>query len=159
MKLGKNTRKVWLIVHIASGGTWLGMDLVLGVLVVTAMSASDPLTVSVALQAVELFAVWPLIIAGLASLVSGIVLGLGTRYGLVRYWWVFVKLVMSVVLILLVVFALRPGVHEAAEMGRSLSGAVPGDMLFPPIVSTAAVLFATVISVLKPWGRLRKDKS
>nr|CEL20619.1 membrane protein [Kibdelosporangium sp. MJ126-NF4]CTQ89531.1 membrane protein [Kibdelosporangium sp. MJ126-NF4] len=148
---------MWLIVHIAAAGAWLGMDLVLGVLVVTALVATDPQTVSVALQAVELFAVWPVAIAGVVCLASGIVLGLGTKYGLVRYWWVFVKLVMNIVLLVLVVVVLPPGVREAAEIGRALTGDVPSGMLFPPVVSTAAVLFATVISVLKPWGRLRKD--
>ncbi|ALG11408.1 hypothetical protein [Kibdelosporangium phytohabitans] len=157
IRLGKDVRKVWLIVHIAAAGAWLGMDLVLGVLIFTAMWTSDPQTLSVAMQALELFAVWPLIITGVACLISGVVLGLGTKYGLVRYWWVFVKLVLNILLVLLVVFALRPGVHEAAELGRSLLATRPGDMVYPPIVSTAAVLFATVISVLKPWGRLRKD--
>lgn len=159
IRLGRVVRKVWLIVHIAAAGAWLGMDLVLGVLVFTAVGTSDPATFSVAMQALELFAVWPLIITGLLCLVSGVVLGVGTRYGLVRYWWVVVKLVLNVVLVLLVVLVLPPGVHEAAELGRSLVVTDPGDMVFPPIVSTAAVLFATVVSVLKPWGRFRKDKA
>ncbi|MCE7011268.1 hypothetical protein LWC34_51945 [Kibdelosporangium philippinense] len=157
-RLGKGTRRAWLIIHIVSAGAWIGMDLVLGVLVFTAMWTSDPQTAAVAYQALELFAVWPLIITGIVCLISGIALGLGTKYGLVRYWWVFVKLIMNVILVLLVIFSLRTGVQEAAEFGRGLAAAPPDSMIFPPIVSTSAVLFATVISVIKPWGRLRKDK-
>jgi hypothetical protein len=33
-----------------------------------------------------LFAVWPLIATGLVCLASGVVLGLGTKWGLIRYW-------------------------------------------------------------------------
>lgn len=135
------------------------MDLVMAVLVFTARGTADPQTAAIAYQALELFAVWPLIITGVVCLASGVVLGLGTKYGLARYWWVFVKLIMNVILVLLVVFSLRAGVQEAAEYGRTMAGEVPGDLVFPPIVSTGAVLFATVISVIKPWGRLRKDKS
>ena len=29
------------------------------------------------------------------------------------------------------------------------------DLFFPPIVSLSALTFATVLSVAKPWGRLR----
>ncbi|MFC0110850.1 hypothetical protein [Kibdelosporangium aridum] len=158
-RLGKGARKAWLIVHIVAAGAWIGMDLVLGVLVFTAMWTSDPATAAVAYQALELFAVWPLIITGVVCLVSGIVLGLFSKYGLVKYWWVFVKLVMNIVLVLLVIFSLRTGVQEAAEFGRGVAAMPPDSMAFPPIVSTSAVIFATVISVIKPWGRLRKDKS
>jgi hypothetical protein len=57
-----------------------------------------------------------------------------------------------------VFFSLRSGVQEAAEYGRTMTGPAPGDMIFPPIVSTISLLFATVISVFKPWGKVRKDK-
>jgi hypothetical protein len=36
------------------------------------------------------------------SLASGVVLGLGTKWGLIRYWWVAAKLVLNVVLVALV---------------------------------------------------------
>lgn len=42
-------------------------------------------------------------------------LGLGTKWGLVRYWWVAIKLALNAALVALVAFALRPGVTELAE--------------------------------------------
>jgi hypothetical protein len=99
-------------------------------------------------------------VAGLTCLVTGLVLGLGTKYGLVRYWWVAVKLVINLVLTTLVLVALRPGVDEVVARGdRILDGeavtAAVGDMAFPPVVSTTALLVAIVLSVVKPWGRIR----
>lgn len=157
-KLGKNLRKTWLVIHIVSAGAWIGIDVVLAVLVFTGMATSNPPVAALSYQALELFAVWPLIITGVVCLISGIVLGLGTKYGLVRYWWVLVKLIMNVVLVVLVAFALRSGVTEAAEYGRTLTGPEPSGLVFPPIVSTTAVVFATVISVFKPWGRVRTQR-
>ncbi|TCO55238.1 hypothetical protein [Actinocrispum wychmicini] len=149
MKLAKGTRRGLLVTHIVAAGTWIGMDVVMGVLVFTALSDRDLLAANI--NALAQFAVWPLLTAGLVCLVSGVLLGLGTRYGLVRYWWVAVKLALNVVLCTLVLFSLRPGVEEAVATGQ------PGDsMAFPPIVSTTALLFATFLSVYKPWGRVRK---
>jgi hypothetical protein len=34
-----------------------------------------------------------------------------------------------------------------------------GGLIFPPIVSTSALLVATVLAVFKPWGRIRKRLS
>lgn len=160
-RMRRRTRRVALIAHILAAGTWLGLDVAMGVLVFTALAAGEE-TRAVALQAIELVAVGPMLVAGVVCLASGIVLGLGTNWGLVRYWWVAVKLVVNVVLLVLVLTLLHPGAAEVAETGRALAAGTvdpgvdtgPGDMVFPPIVSTLAVSFAITISVLKPWGRL-----
>jgi hypothetical protein len=153
-------RKGVLVVHIASAGAWIGMDVVMGILVFTALLAGDEGTRALCYRALELFAIWPLLTTGLVCLASGVVLGLGTKWGLVRYWWVAIKLALNVVLAVLVALALRPGVVELAEQGRRFMGGEPaslavGDLIFPPIVSTSALLVATVLAVFKPWGRTR----
>ncbi|MEV4624015.1 hypothetical protein AB0J74_35555 [Asanoa sp. NPDC049573] len=132
----------------------------MAVVVFTAVLSDDDRTRAVCFQALELFAVWPLFLAGLLCLVSGVTLGVGSRYGLVRYWWVATKLAVSIVLITLVPLALRPGLAGLSERGRELAaghlGTVSvGDMIYPPIVSPAALLFALVLAVFKPWGRIR----
>lgn len=160
-QLPRRVRKAVLVVHLAAAGAWLGLDVVLAVLIGTAGLTDDPNTKAVSLQALELFSVMPMLIIGLVCLVSGLVLGLGTKYGLVRYWWVAVKLVLNIVLVVLVATALRSGVQEAAEQARLLStgqiDAVPlGDLRFPPIVSPIALMVAVTLSVYKPWGRIRR---
>jgi hypothetical protein len=161
-RLSGRSRKAVLVTHILSAGTWFGMDIVMAVLVFTAIGTGSEETRAVTYQALEMFAVWPMAIAGLICLASGVLLGLGGKYGLVRYWWVAVKLVLNVLLSTLVLFALRPGVQEMAEQGRQLGDGVdvlpaPGTMLFPPIVSTSLLLVAFLLSVFKPWGRLRRQ--
>jgi hypothetical protein len=148
-------------VHIASAGAWIGIDVVMGVVVFTALGTDDSETKALCYRALELFAVWPLLTAGLLCLASGVALGLGSKWGLVRYWWVAIKLALNVVLTTLVLVALRPGVIEAAEQGRRFASGEParlavGDLIFPPIVSTSALLVAFVLAVFKPWGRIRK---
>ena len=160
-RLGARARKGVLLVHIASAGAWLGIDVVIGVLVFTALGSGSARTKALCFEALELFAVWPLLAVGVACLASGVVLGLGTKYGLVRYWWVAAKLVLNLVLTTLVPVALAPTVAGAAAQGRRFLAGQPavlavGDLIFPPIVSPAALLVAMALSVFKPWGRIRK---
>jgi hypothetical protein len=158
--LGARTRKGVLVVHIVSAGAWIGIDVVMGVVVFSALLADDD-TRALCYRALELFAVWPLLAAGLVCLASGVVLGLATKYGLVRYWWVAIKLALNIMLTALVPIALRPEVSRAAEQGWRFAAGEPaslavGNLIFPPIVSPTALLIAVVLAVFKPWGRIRK---
>ena len=163
-RLGRRARRTTLLTHIAAAGAWLGLDVVLGVLVGTALLTGDGQRAAVALQSLGLFAVWPLVVVGLVCLVSGLLLGLGSTYGLVRYWWVAVKLVLNVTLVSLVLVLLRPVVGDSSEAARTalLEGTAPpavGDLVYPPVVSTTLVLVAMTLSVFKPWGAIRRRGS
>ena len=154
------TRKLLLLLHIAFAGIWLGIDVVLGILVFTALSTGDSVGAASAVASIAHFATWPLALTGLLCLASGLLLGTGSKYGLVRYWWVAVKLVLNVVLVTLVLFLLMPSVGSLASDARGLlsgGGALPEltGLMFPPVVSTTAVLIAMTLSVFKPWGRVR----
>src|SRR5918911_204680 len=138
-RLGAQTRKGVLVVHIVSAGAWIGIDVVMAVFIFTALLAEDENTKALCFLALELFAVWPLLTTGLVCLASGVVLGLGTKYGLVRYWWVAIKLVLNIMLTALVLLALRPEVSKAAEQGwRFAAGGTAsprgGDPVFSPVL-------------------------
>lgn len=155
-------RKVWLLVHAASALAWLGIDVVLAVLVFTGELSRDPAVVAVSLQALRLFVLWTLVPAGVLCLGSGIVLGLGSKYGLIRYWWVAVKLVINLVLLALVLLVLPGAVDNAADYGRAVADGAPppelGNIFMPPIVSSTALVFASVLSYFKPWGTVRRRR-
>jgi uncharacterized membrane protein len=160
-RLGGWTRKAVLAVHIVSTGAWIGIDLVLAVLVFTAYGTDDPATKALCLQALQLFAIWPMFIAAMIALVSGVLLGLGSKYGLLRYWWVAVKLAINLLISVLILVALRPVVNQAADQARELAAGGPdriglGDLIFPPIVAPTLLLTAVILSIFKPWGRIRK---
>jgi hypothetical protein len=161
-RLRPRTRKGLLVVHIASAGSWIGIDVVMGVVIFTALVADDT-TRALCYQALELFAGWPLAVAGLVCLASGVVLGLGTPYGLVRYWWVVIKLTINILFVALVPVALRPEVLEMAEEGRRFAAGLPatlavGSLIYPPIVSPAGLIIAMILAVYKPWGLIRKSQ-
>jgi uncharacterized membrane protein len=156
-------RKTVLLIHIMAGGTWFGLDVAMAVLVFTAIGTDEPATCAHALQSLAFITVWPMFTAAMASLITGLVLGLGSRYGLVRYWWVMIKLVLNLTLAALI-FSLCGEISEIAAIGRQLADGQPTgwdftDMLFPPIVSPTALTVAFILSVFKPWGLIRKGRS
>jgi hypothetical protein len=162
IRLSARARKLTLLVHIAAAGAWLGLDLVLGILIVTGLTSGDATAAAASALSLAAFATWPLVAVGTVTLASGVLLGLGTKYGLVRYWWVLVKLVVNIVLVTLVVVLLWPGIASAAEAGRTALAddtalAVRWNMVFPPIVSSTAVIVAMALAVFKPWGRVRRS--
>ena len=66
-RLGSRTRKGVLVVHIVSAGVWIGIDVVMAVIIFSALLATDDNTKALCYRALELFAVWPLLTAGLVG--------------------------------------------------------------------------------------------
>src|SRR4051812_44159808 len=84
-RLSAGARRMVLIVHIVSAGSWFGIDVAMAVVIVSVMTTADPLAAASGLRTLEIITVLPLMSAGLGCLLSGIVLGLGSKWGLVRY--------------------------------------------------------------------------
>ncbi|ONI89559.1 hypothetical protein ALI22I_15805 [Saccharothrix sp. ALI-22-I] len=139
-------RKLWLVLHVVSSVGWLGVTV--GMLVL-ALAAFDAPQLYEAMSLLGDLVVLPL---ALTALGTGVVLSLGTKWGLVKYRWVLVKFVLTVVAVVATTFSLRSGLHEAAD---GVVGAAGADVLVASCVSLTLYTFNTVLSVFKPWGRTR----
>ncbi|MBA2811090.1 DUF2269 domain-containing protein [Streptomyces sp. KM273126] len=159
MKLNRPARRALLVVHVAASAGWLGLTLGLLALGIAAATTGSEVTVESSVRAMKLFADWLLLPVAFLTLLSGLVLSLGTVWGLARHRWVYTKFWLTLATTTATVFALRPGVNSAVAAvaaGRPLPDA--GDVLYGPIVSLSAYVFMTVISVLKPWGLTRRGR-
>ncbi|MCL8013409.1 DUF2269 domain-containing protein [Streptomyces sp. AS02] len=158
-KLSRPARRALLVVHVVASASWLGLTLGLLALGITAGSTGSAVTVEASVRAMKLFADWLLLPVAFLTLVSGLVLSLGTQWGLARHRWVYVKFWVTLATTTATVFALRPGVNSAVG-AVAAGGPLPdaGDVLFGPIVSLSAYVFMTVVSVLKPWGLTRRGR-
>lgn len=159
LRLRGTARRLVLLAHLIAALGWLGVDVVLGVLTVTAFTSDDLDRVATSYRALEVFAVPLLLVFGLSALASGVLLSVASGWGLIRYWWVAVKLVLNVVLSGLVLILLEPTVGEAARQAAQVDpslldrlGRIPTDLLFPPFVSGTALLVASLLGTVKPWG-------
>jgi hypothetical protein len=138
----------------------MGLDLALLVLVWTGDTSDSGPTVAAAYTAVRL--VVPIVVPVLATgmLVTGVLLGWGTRWGLLQWTWVSVKLLVGLVLTALVFFLLVPlALGLPSDLGgnalsvRNAVGDARRSLLFPPAVSFTALAVSLVLSIWKPWGR------
>ncbi|KUJ67890.1 hypothetical protein ACZ90_23505 [Streptomyces albus subsp. albus] len=145
-----------LVTHVTVSVAWLGLTLCLLTLGIAAVSADSAPTGTAAYRAMRIFADWLLPPISLASLITGLVLSLGTPWGLALHRWVYTKFWLTLAAAGASLLALRPRVHDAAaEVDRLRAGEpVHGfpDLIAAPSVATAIYLFLTAISVLKPWG-------
>ncbi len=156
-------RKLVLLLHILGGVGWMGLDVGLVALALTAATTDSAPTAVASYSALGLvipLAVLPLC---LLMLITGLWLGAATKWGLIRYWWVAAKLAVGRVLTGLVLAVLLPAAAGLAPAGaypdgaavRSALGPMAAQIVFPPIVSFVALGFALVLSVFKPWGKIR----
>ncbi|THA62427.1 DUF2269 domain-containing protein [Streptomyces sp. A0642] len=151
--LKRRARRGLLVAHVSVSVSWLGLTVGLLTLGITAFTSDDPATAQAALRALRIFGDWLIVPVALAALLSGLILSLGTPWGLARYRWVWTKFWLTLIATGLSVFSLRPGIHEAAERGTA-----DIDLVIAPSVATATYLFMTAISVLKPWGPTRRGR-
>lgn len=151
--LKRPVRRGLLVAHVSISVSWLGLTVGLLTLGATAFLTEEPATARAATLAMKIFGDWLVVPVALFSLLSGLVLALGTPWGLARHRWVWTKFWLTLITAALSVFSLRPGIDEAAARGT-----VDIDLVVAPSVATATYLFITAISVLKPWGPTRRGR-
>ncbi len=153
MRLAPRRRKAVLTVHVVTAVGWLGVDLVLLTLGVAGLTGADPEVVYPAQSLIGRMLFAPLSV--LVWLV-GVVNAVGTPWGLLRHRWVLVKLLLTTAMLGLVLFLLLPALTEAGDLAGDLPRRDRITMVVAPSVSSTLLLFATVLSTYKPWGRVRR---
>jgi hypothetical protein len=161
-RLAPAWRKGVMVLHAISGIGWMGVDIAVLILLVTARTSDDAAVVASGFNAIRMIvpvAVPPL---SLSILITGVLLGLGSSWGLIRYWWVLVKLCLSLIMTVLVFVSLVPAVNEiamldmtavSADTVRTSLGDLPTQLMYPPVVSFLMLATATILSIYKPWRR------
>ena len=150
-----------LVAHLAVSVSWLGVVLAKLVLGLAAVTSAPDVAGGLYLALGVINVAFPPL--AIATVVSGVVLSLGTRWGLLRHTWVVTKLLLTVGVIVTAV-RLGDGLVRgalAAPAGSPLGDGTPAGLLASPagrlLGLTAAHLLmlavATVLSVYKPWGR------
>jgi uncharacterized membrane protein len=89
-------RRFTFATHVTSSVAWLGAVLVFVALAAIGLTSQDERTVRGTYLAMAPAAWFVLVPLAHASLLSGIALSLGTPWGLVRHYWVAIKLVITV---------------------------------------------------------------
>ncbi|MDX2556525.1 hypothetical protein [Streptomyces stelliscabiei] len=149
-------RKSILVTHVVAAGAWIGFDVISAVLVAVGWVREGDDRTAVYRVLADYFVV-PLLlsalVAGSICLGTGVLLGMATKWGLVRYRWVAVKLVLNVIACVMLLVFLGP-ITELATGEQPLQDI--WSVAFLAATAMVSLSFPMVLSVFKRWGRVRK---
>jgi uncharacterized membrane protein len=149
-RLSRRARHAWLTAHIVSSVGLLGASSAVAAIALRARATDDPAEVRNAGEILESFGFTFGIPLSLATVVTGVVLGLGSRWGVVRHGWVIAKLAIIVSVMANGALILGPAEAITAE-----AATVPGRLIPAALYNVVALCIATGLSVFKPSRRRR----
>ena len=160
MILAPRLQKLALLAHVTTSVGWLGAVACFLALAVIGLTAADAQTVRAVYPAMDLIT-WSVIVPlGIASPLTGLVSSLGTPWGVLRYYWVLVKIVMTIPATLILFLHTQPiGLVARAAVETTLVGSDLERLRVQLTAAAAAavvvLLIATALSIYKPRGRTR----
>ena len=112
-------------------------------------TATDPAIAGASFQILQLLAFVFGIPLSFAALITGVLLGLGTKWGIFNYPWVTIKLLLIISVILVGALVLKGGM-DAMLTG---TGGAESRLIAGAGYDVLALTLATFLSVFKPGGR------
>jgi len=154
MLLSSPVRRAVLTAHIIASVGLLGDCAAVVAVNVRAATTGDPQLAAASYELLEMFSVLFGIPLSLATLATGVVLGLGGKWGVLRHGWVMAKLPIIVSVILAGAFVIGPSVAAMQEGGAEREGL----LIAAGAWDVAVLALATGLSVFKPGGRRRRGR-
>lgn len=152
--MSPRVRKFALATHLTFSVGWIGAVVAYLALGVAAVSSQDVQTVRGAWIAMELTGWYVIVPLAVASLLTGLVMALGTKWGLFRHYWVLLAFALTA-LATVVLLLHMPDVSSLADEARVATGArleeLGGDLLHPAL-GLVVLLAILVLNVYKPPG-------
>ena len=155
--MSASLRKILLTAHIACSVGWLGAVAGFLALALTGIATANAQLIRGVYLAMDLTAWYVILPFALASIFTGVVSSLGTPWGLLRHYWVVIKLLVTVFSTIVLIIHMSPIEALAAAAGDSspfdagLHGA-QAMMVVASGAALAALLVLTGLSVYKPRG-------
>ena len=150
-------RKFVLAAHLTVSVGWIGAVVAYLALAVSAVTSQNVQTVRAAWIGMELTGWFVIVPLALAALLTGLVMSLGTSWGLFRHYWVLITLALTI-LSTVVLLLHMPTVSSLADVAQKADGADLTDLgglggdLFHAGGGLLVLLVITVLNVYKPRG-------
>ncbi len=159
MTMTPSLRRFALAAHITVAVGWIGAVAGYLALDVAAATSQDVRTLRAAYLGMELIAWYVIVPLALASLLTGIVMSLGTRWGLFRHYWVLISFLLTMVATVVLLIETQTISYFAdvaanpATSGDDLRAL--GSTLVHSVGGTVVLLVILALNVYKPRGMTR----
>jgi hypothetical protein len=159
MTMPPRLRKFALAAHITVAVGWIGAVAGYIALDVAAATSRDARTLRAAYIAMELIAWYVIVPLAVASLLTGLVMSLGTKWGLFRHYWVLVSLLLTTIATA-VLMAETQTIGYFADIAADPATSdddlrALGNTLVHSVGGTVVLLVILVLNVYKPRGMTR----
>ena len=155
--LSPRARKFSLSVHLTVSIGWIGAVVAYLGLGPTAVKADDPELIRSMWSAMEIVGWFVIVPLALASLLTGLLMALGTKWGLFQHYWVTISFVLTVFAVVVLLLHM-PSVTSTADLALAEEGqalqALGGDLGHPSI-GLVILLAVQVLNLYKPRGLTR----
>jgi hypothetical protein len=160
--LGRRGKQTLDVLHYWTSLGWLGVGLSQLALNLIALATDDPALRHAAHEIAHTFDRTVLLVLAFGSFATGALLGWRTKWGLLRYRWVVVKLVLTVAMLVFTPVWMGGWIGDAVALTRDPAApadpayaAVRDELMAGSVSLVITLLGITVISVVRPWGRVR----
>lgn len=153
--MSPRVREFALTAHVTCSVGWIGAVLVFLSVAMIGMTSQDAQTVRGAYLVMEPAAWSVLVPLAFASLLTGLVMSLGTAWGLFRHYWVLFKLLITVfatVVLLVYMETFRIMASVAADPAVDLGIVRNPSPGLHAVLALLVLLVAAVLAVYKPRG-------
>jgi hypothetical protein len=157
--LSPGLRKLALAIHVALSVGWVGALAAYIALDLAASTGDDAQTLRTAYLGMELIVGNVIVPLALASLVTGLVMSLGTRWGLFRHYWVLISFLLTIFATVVLLSETRTisSFAEVAADPRTSGDELRalGGTLLHSVGGTVVLLVILVLNMYKPQGMTR----
>ncbi|MFZ3495874.1 hypothetical protein ACODT5_22085 [Streptomyces sp. 5.8] len=153
-------RKLALTAHVTVSVGWLGAVAAFLALAVAGLAGKDAQTARSAYLAMDVTGWYVIVPLAAASLLTGMISALGTTWGLLRHYWVVVKLVITVLATVALLVHMGPvsyvaGLAAGPDWSAGEHAGLGAQLVIQSGAAVLVLLVATALSVYKPQGRTR----
>ena len=162
MKLSTNNQKWLKVLHVYLGGIWAGGAASLFAIHCLYPTNSGPelYARNMAMIYIDNYIIIP---AAIGSCLTGLIYSHLTKWGYLKYYWVMVKWIFTIIFIVIGFFWLIPWLNNMLEVSTTIRNSLVIDTrshdvamavhLAMTVVQTVLLFFVVIISIFKPWGR------
>ncbi len=159
MIMPPHLRKVALTAHITLSVGWMGAVAAYIALDIAAATRQDVQTLRGAYLAMETIARYVIVPLAFASLLTGLVISLGTKWGLFRHYWVLISLLLTIIATVVLLVETRT-ISYFADIAADPTTSdddlrALGNTLVHSVGGTVVLFVILVLNVYKPRGMTR----
>jgi hypothetical protein len=151
--------KAMLTTHITFSVGWIGTVAAFLALSIAGLAGNEHIVRAsyIAMEVIAWFIIVPFCIA---SLLTGVIQALGTRWGLFKHYWIVIKLTLTLIATIILIAHMKP-ISYLSDVATQTILAMDElrNLRIRVLADAGAAIFVllaiTTVSVYKPWGKIQ----